>query len=265
MRWRDALPELLFFGDNTYESFEQRKAEARKTIVGLNREDVAGGNADEIVAQIVSRHALSVPILHEDHKHAEREEIKVDVSQDPNRLIIDRSRPHEIDAMRITIWVPFDGDSDLFRLRPSTFNFNPPRGEISGKEVGFVFVDTNPTSEKINAEFSSWLADVKQHLSWHQPEVEKFNTNLAGVARQDIIARQHKLSTTENLLAGLKIPVRERPVEPTAATSSRLASKKASPREEAQHVDQYDCFVSYAGEDRELVVALVDALQKLKL
>jgi hypothetical protein len=253
MRWRDALPELLFFGGNTYESFEHRKAEARRTIVGLDREEVVGGNADEIVAKIVSRHALSVPTLHEDHKHAEREEIKVDVSQDPNRLIIDRSRPHEIDAMRITIWVPFDGDSDLFRLQPSTFNFNPPRGEISGKEVGFVFVDPNPTSEKINAEFSSWLADVKQHLSWHQPEVAKFNTNLAGIARQDITARQQKLSTTENLLAGLNIPLKNK--------AASVPSKTPAPHREARAREQYDCFVSYAGEDRALVLTLVGALQ----
>src|SRR5712691_10866616 len=93
----------------------------------------------------------------------------------------------------------------------------------------------------------------------------KFNADLQSVARQAVTARQQKLAATDDLLAGLNIPVKKRPGEPAAATSSRPALKKASPRKVAQHTDQYDCFVSYAGEDRDLVVALVDALQRMKI
>ncbi|MGO9266528.1 MAG: toll/interleukin-1 receptor domain-containing protein [Candidatus Binataceae bacterium] len=265
MRSKHALPELLFFGGNIYDALEQRKAAVQQGIASLGREELASGIVDEIVAKVIGRYSLNVPILHEDQKHADREEVKLDVSQDQRRSIFDRSRPLEVDAMRITIWVPFDGDPEFFRLQPSTFTFNPPRGEVVGHEVGFVFVDTNPTSQRINAEFDSWLASVKQYLSWHQQGMAKFNADLQGVARQAITARQQKLAATADLLAGLNIPVKERLAEPAATISSRPALKKTSPLEERQHVDQYDCFVSYASEDRAIVVALVDALQRMKI
>jgi hypothetical protein len=264
VRSRHTLPELLFFGGNSYEALEQRKAAVRQAIASLSREEITRGTVDEIVVKVVDRHSLGVPILHEDQKHADREEVKVDVSRDHSRLIFDRSRPFEIEAMRITIWVPFDGDPKFFRLQPSTYTFDPPRGEVVGQEVGFVFVDASPTPQRINAEFDSWLASVKQHLSWHQQGMAKLEADLQTVARQAITTRQQKLVATDDLLAGLNIPVKQRPSASAAATSSRPALKKISPHE-APDADQYDCFVSYAGEDRDLVVALVDALQRMKI
>jgi hypothetical protein len=61
MTWRDALPELLFSEKNTFENLEERKAEIRRTVAALDREEIAGGNANELVAKIVARHAVGEP------------------------------------------------------------------------------------------------------------------------------------------------------------------------------------------------------------
>ena len=62
-------------------------------------------------------------------------EPNIDVSQDPMRGIFDRSRPFYIKGVSITVVLPFNGENGLFHFQPSSFTFNPPRGEIVSGEV----------------------------------------------------------------------------------------------------------------------------------
>ena len=258
----------MFFGDDAYASLERRKASLRQEVSALESTRILNSTVDELVAQMTAKYALKVPVLHEDQKRAEREEAKIDVSHDQMRMIFDRSRPFYIDAIRITIWVPFDGNPEFFRLQPPTFTMNPPRGEVSGQEVGFVIVEPNLTTEKLNAEFVRWLGEVKQHLTWHQKGATDFNTALIGFAAQEITSRQKKLKAAEDAIAGLNIPLKPKPTTGTLQSPSSTLANRRSGRAPLAPTDDrktYDCFVSYAGEDRPLVEQLVPVLAGLGL
>jgi len=79
---------------------------------------------------------MDVPVLQEDDIHiADWGETKVDVSRDPMRMILDRSRPFYIPGTRTVIAVPCTGDPNFFHIRPQTHTLNPPQGEITKGEI----------------------------------------------------------------------------------------------------------------------------------
>ena len=53
MRSKHTLPDLLFFGQNSFQTFEQRKAALSQSIANLSRDEIATRAVDEIIASII--------------------------------------------------------------------------------------------------------------------------------------------------------------------------------------------------------------------
>jgi hypothetical protein len=173
------LPELLFREGDLYPIMEHQKAKMLKEIESLDKSMVLDNDLDSLAAIFAEKYNGGVPVLREAEKEAEHDEVEIDVSKDPRRMAYyDDDGPVYIKATRLKVWIPFDGDAIFFRIRPSTYNFSPPRGEIRGSSIACVIVDDNLTQELLDRSFNEWLRDVNQHLTWHRESLGNFNSNL---------------------------------------------------------------------------------------
>jgi hypothetical protein len=110
----------------------------------------------------------------------------------------------------VSLFVPFEGDSGLFRLQPSTSTFNPPRGVVKGDQLVLRVETLEPDSAKMKAGFDRELSSISQYLGWVGRDVQTFNSGLRSAAQAGIASRRAKLVADQELVSSLGFPLRER-------------------------------------------------------
>lgn len=244
--------DYLFSSRDLRMLFEHQNTEIKKEIDALPSERVLNTSPDDWVAYFSGKAEIEPPQLDETGISLEQDEAKVDVSHDPGRLIFDRSRPFYLPGTAITFCIPFSGEPELFRFRPSTYSMNPRQAAVRGNELRLRYVRLDHNAEAVRAEFERDLGTIKQHLEWMAKDVAPFNASIAGLVSQQIQARRDKLIKDRDLAASLGYPVRRREDAPatyatpavrrkppvTRTPSSRAVKKPepALPMEEYEHI-----------------------------
>lgn len=255
------MSPLLFWEAAIFDVLQQRQEEIKAEVAAIPASAFDEIPDKQLVREVATKFKLELPILEEDRICQSSREVDVDVSGDPMRLIWDRSRPFYVKAAEITVTIPFKGDVNLFRIRPSTFSTNPPRGEVEGTELHLSFRRIDNDGAALKRDFEQALASIKQHLGWLEQDVARFNGAI-GTQIQGLVAqRKQAVAARAEMVAALGLPPRrkemlsagERVSEDVAAKSIRSSKK-------------WDVFISHATEDKEDVARpLAVALQKAGL
>jgi len=130
-----------------------------------------------------------------------------------NEITVDQKevkRPPYAAGTAVTFFVPFDGDAELFRCRPSTFTVSFPRASISQIELVLTYPCTTHDAAAVKSEFDKDLSEIRQFLEWIKHDVSSFNASLRDKARIRIEARRQKLLKDQNLVASLGFPLKQK-------------------------------------------------------
>ncbi len=144
---------------------------------------------------------------------------EVDVSRDPMRFISDPSRPFMIPGTEVTYHIPFHGEADLFKLRPSRFTLNPPMAEVTDNEVVISRVAPAPVPESLKNELDRTVTSIREYVQTANADLDSFNRALPTKALAAATARREKVLADKDLAASLGVPLRRREdAAPTYAT-----------------------------------------------
>lgn len=156
--------------------------------------------------------------LHEASMTQETKESQVDVRYDTNRFITDKNEPCYVPGLQITVSIPFSGDPNLWKCRPSTYTLNPPRAHIntSSRERydGSLEITFNRPSDVLDDgqalrnDLDSILNNIKSYLENIKKDIEVYNQQLPGKIRQCISARRERLQKHGKVIATLNIPLK---------------------------------------------------------
>jgi hypothetical protein len=156
---------------------------------------------------------------------------------------IELIEPHEVDIqeadpyfgrtytrkkLEFRFELPFTGDAILFRLRPSTFDFNAPRGKVTGNRVVFTILASENESNRVKQELAAWQSSLKQYIARQQPEVNGWNSGLSELVQQCVTARRQKLVADKQLVLDIGVPVRRRG-DPSPAYIFPVTRKSVAP------------------------------------
>ena len=89
--------------------------------------------------------------------------------------------PVYVTGTEVVVEVPFSGDPEMFKVRPSTSNMNPPRGDVRGNTITFRSWGENMNAQQVRSELDRWLADINQYLQWQRNSFKNFNDFACGV------------------------------------------------------------------------------------
>ena len=220
-------PDLLFRRKGALSDFlVQRKHTLKKEIEDYDTNYILNVSEEDFCQYLISKYVLEIPIIHEDKIYVyDTTEVDIDVSKDPRRAIFDRSRPVYIKGTRVTIAVPFEGDEGLFQYTPSTFTYNPPRGETVGQEIHLIYETVEHDPEKLKRMYERELKEIKRFLEWVKADVENFNNSLESFFRQNIAQRKKKLLDDLGLVEALGIPIKRRDDLPLTYTIPSIRKK----------------------------------------
>jgi len=99
-------------------------------------------------------------LLKEDAIETDQREATVDVSQDQQRIIFDRSQPFYMKGTEISFFVPYEGDGNLFEFKPNHFTLNPPRAHVDEGQLVLSYTRLDHDAEAVKREFQSDLASI---------------------------------------------------------------------------------------------------------
>jgi hypothetical protein len=192
-------------------ALEAQTKKMASAVDAESAESVKQANTDEWAASLAHHFAVASPELKTSAVWMEPpEEIGVDVSRDPMRAILDpySDAVRNYPGYRVVVHVPFEGEADVFRLRPSSFYLNSPRGRIKGDELVLTIEYPHDHPLDIDATADSFIASVNRWLAYARADIDSFNDNLEQQARQAIERRRQRLEERDAHLARSKIPVR---------------------------------------------------------
>ncbi len=167
-------------------------------------------NIADLASYFEEKYKLEVPQIIEDKITADHGETKVDVSGDPNRFFSNPDRPFYINGTKITYFVPFTGDPDLFKCQSSMMSFNPPHAQIGNGELVMTYKITDHNVESVKSQFNGTLGQIKQLLGGTSNDVGIFNSELRQNIENRIKTRKEKLLKDQGLVADLGVPLRKR-------------------------------------------------------
>lgn len=207
-------PDFLFYEYDLHSLIEAHKQAMLVEVGSMDSNRLLNTNPDELANYLEQKYHANVPKLGEQSIQVDQTTTQVDVSQDHNRFFHDRSQPFYIEGTVITYYVPFEGDKDLFKCKPSTFTFNPPRAKATEGQIAFEYTITDHDVEKVKTQFGHDLEEVKKWLGWIANDVAQYNNQLKADARSRIDARREKLLKDQGLVANLGFPIRQRDKAP---------------------------------------------------
>lgn len=205
-------PDLLFFKKGDLRGFlERRKLELKNKVESYDPNYILNMSEEDFCQYLISEYSLETPEIHGDKIYVyNQKEVNIDVSKDPERDTFDISRPFYVKGIQVTISIPFDGDGELFQYKPSTFNFNPPCGEIAGQEIHLIYEMVEHDKQKLKQMYQRELSEIKGYLECVKQDVESFNSSLESFVRQFVSKRKKKLLDDIGLVSSLGIPIKQR-------------------------------------------------------
>jgi hypothetical protein len=195
----------LFMDGSLNDFLRKRKDSAIREINDLNSNYILNVSDTDFSDYLVEKYTLKPPVLQEDKINSYCEEVELGISK----------------GTKITLYIPFDGDSFLFKYTPSTyFTSGMPEGTLKDQEVHifFSFEGSNKTAEYIKSEFNKQISKIKSYLEWVEKDVKPFNNALSRDIESQIMSRREKLLRDSSLVSALGFRLRERSEMPVTYT-----------------------------------------------
>ena len=202
-----------------------QRAELEKEVGEIDGNRLLNTSIDDLCEYLIEKYRVNVPELDRARTVADQREIKIDVSNDPMRMIRNRSRPFYVDGTEVMIEVPFTGDAEAFKVQPTTYTMNPPRADAQGNVLIVKLSGTNLGSEQVKKELNSTLDSIDNYLGNLRANADTLNAALPELTRSAIERRRNKLLTNQNLVSSLGFQLKERDDAPKTYSAPEVRRK----------------------------------------
>lgn len=188
-----------------HEYLERRRQATQQAVDALPADHILTGDEEALVSQLSEQLRIAPIVLREDAA-------QVDPPQEVNFQRQDIfGEVGTARGTRVRIHVPFEGEPDLFGVRPTQFTLNPPRADIGGGELLIVWEGDAAAAGQVKALLDNTLASVRQHLEWSKGDIDGFNQRLPKEISDRLERRRQHLEHNQAIVDALNIPIRQRP------------------------------------------------------
>lgn len=210
--------DILFHEYDLSRTLRNNLEKVQTEVDSIQERKFLHSDDDTLVEHIFSIMEMRPIELHEDSMTQDTKETQVDVRYDINRFIRDTSEPCYVPGLQITVSIPFTGDPNLWKYRPSTYTLNPPQANIntSSREAfnGYIDItfscpsDTLEDGQSLRNELDEILNSIKSYLENIKRDLEAYNQQLPGKIRQCISDRRNRLQKHNKVIEALNIPLK---------------------------------------------------------
>ena len=168
-----------------------------KEIRTLNEGHALNTSQEELRNYFAQKYSVEIPQIDEGNITTDHGDAQIDVSRRHEYFVRDRNRQYLITGTRVTFYVPFTGDGQLFHCYTSTRSLSPPRALVKNDELQFIYERTANDTEKIPQEFQADLKGLKDSLAWIRSDLTNFNNAILEKIDQELTTEERNYCRTE--------------------------------------------------------------------
>lgn len=211
---------LLFNQATLSDALRAQLASVTKEVDGISKDQFIANSDNQIIDHVYSKMAITPLIIFRDQMSLTEPQERRTERRDPFGDLI------RLPVISTDLTIPYTGESDLWKMQPSTFTFNPPRGDYSSQrgndQAGILqfkmeFTQGEYTSEAINNEVERNLKSIEEYLGWIKHDIESHNPQLQNEIRRQVAQRRERLGTIQSVSKALNIPIQTREGAPGLA------------------------------------------------
>lgn len=216
-----AYSKEFFCGADTRNYFASSYNNLKNEVEQMSDAEIVSCDFQEWSTYLADKYAITPVTLFETNIGRTLTETKVKKSN-PFRGHPYEPDYFEVDGVRVTFKIPFDGNPDLFELQPSsriltrfaTEHFLEPHGEECGSfTLDFEYTkqelqDKGETmADSVQKQFDHEFSNYKTMVGYVNAEVSSFNNGLATSALRLLEERKKKADSFSAISAALQIPL----------------------------------------------------------
>lgn len=205
---RDGSNPLFSDGD-LGAALEGRLSGIRSSVHSIPREQFLATSIDTLVEHLSAPLTIEPLVLHEEQMQMDHAETQVDVT---GRFEYDMGRGGRVHTTghRLTFYIPFTGDSDLWKLRANMRLGVMPRGDVDPRRcvLTLSFINTSNTEpERYKQELESCLNGIRQLIASQKQSLDQYHSSIPGRIRSTIEQRRAEVEKLHGLTSAFNIPM----------------------------------------------------------
>ncbi len=255
-RYRDRSETLLFSSADMFSVLQNQHVVMQNEIEKMDGNRLLNTSIEDLCHYIHEKYKINVPVLEEEGIDVDQREAQIDVSHEFGRDIRDRSRPYHITGTAIEVAVPFSGDAEMFKVRPSTYTSVLPRAHLAGDSIIITIQGVSLEANAVRQSINTSVAEINRYLGWQRQDCADFNDKLYGMARAHIERRRAKLLNDRDLVAALGFPLRQRPGAPSTYAAPEVR-RRLTPKAPNASTAPYAPEPVLAPEDYERILSVI--------
>jgi hypothetical protein len=217
--------ELLFNTNDLYGVIEIRKKEVNETIIEEEEDYLLNVGQEQYIMYLKDKFKIDPLVLKLNDAEATVKEEQVRAEYFPQSFFVrdGQTYPREVYYFHI----PFDGERDLLKCRPSTYTLSPPRAEVRGMDIIKRFIQFQEDIENINGEYKSFVDSLSNMVNNVNRDVDAYNNGLEDLIIRLFNERKAQILKRRKQHSGLIVPIRKKSNVPTTfAVPSPKVKKK---------------------------------------
>ncbi len=193
---------LLFNQATLSDALRAQLVSVTKEVDGLSKDQFLVNSDEQIIEHVYSKMVIAPLVIYRDQMSLTEPQENRTERRDPFGDLI------RLPVIRTDLTIPYTGESDLWKLQPSTFTFNPPRGDYSSQrgndQTGTLrfkmeFTQREYTSDAINHEVERNLKSIDDYLGWIKHDIESHNPQLQNEIRRKVAQRRERLRIIQSV------------------------------------------------------------------
>ena len=194
--------ELLFSTVDWFSVDQHQRAQLGAEIDKIESDRLLNTSIEDLSGYFEQKYRVDVPVLRPDDIVVDQRETQTEVD--------DYGRRIRIKGTAVEFEVPFEGDKEVFKIRPSTYTSSVPRAEVRDEFLIIKIAGADLDGDRVRKEFDRSLNDIQSYLANLRTNAEGLNGQLRNLARGSIERRREKLLKDRNLAASLGFKIKER-------------------------------------------------------
>lgn len=230
-------------------------------IKALDSDYVLKASPTELEQHFLEESYINPLVLHVDDKHiADRSGTDIDVSHDFSRAVFPGERA-VVRGTRLRIDIPYEGDRDLWRFRPSSYSLSGyPDIDVHDDRISLTlaFPDDSADPKAIKSHIDSDVQRLAAAVTAIKNDVTAFNAGLPEQIKTALDARRRYAQETTDAVAQLGIPMKRAQHPPAYAIPTRR--KKAQRSLPTAQTQPYEPEPFFPLEEYEYVLGILKSM-----
>jgi hypothetical protein len=209
-------PSYLFAKGHLTPALDAHIKKSQQKVSEIARDTFLASTDNEIFEHVHSELCVNALAIYEDAKTLKDEETEIEIASRFGDGMI------RVPGIRVTVSIPYTGDSNLWDLCASQFYSIFPfgivrrsRGENDGVLDLVIERRANEAHETIKTELESNIQLIRDYLANQKANIDEANEKLQPLIRQAIRERRDRLGKHEGLVKMLGIPLERNPNAPS--------------------------------------------------